>query len=355
MIEMGKSMEIGRLNRLGFLDIELESLMTLAEAQSESVCVTDLMGTIVYVNPSFERLTGFSAEVAVGSPASISNSGIAEPEFFQQLWQNLKKGLEFQCDFINRKRDGSLYIERKLIKPLKDEAGVITHFISRGRDVGGGQIHLERLAYLATHDQLTGLPNRFIFLERIRLEMALAHKTLRGFAICFIDVDGLKKINDSFGHGAGDQLIQGLAKDLRDPLRDIDALARLGGDEFGLLLTDVSSCADVEQILRRLLDGPRQRERETPQFYGLSIGVCLYPAINEDAATLIHLADQAMYQVKIMGGRGYCFSGGVGQDHGPVTRIHIPISHRPNHYSSPFEKRAATSRQKNAMGVGVLA
>jgi diguanylate cyclase (GGDEF)-like protein len=211
------------------------------------------------------------------------------------------------------------------------------------------------LAYLASHDQLTGLPNRFIFLERIRLEMALAQKTLRGFAICFIDVDGLKQINDSFGHAVGDQLIQGLAKDLRCPLRDIDLLARLGGDEFGLLLTDVSSSEDVEQILKRLLEGSLRSERNAPQFDGLSIGVCLFPAIDEDAATLIHLADQAMYQVKIMGGRGYCFSGGVGQDLGPVTRIHIPISHGPNHYSSPFEKRAATSRQKNALGVGVLA
>ena len=344
---MGNCMERGRLNRFGLFDVELESLMTAAETLSESVCVTDLMGTIHYVNPSFERLTGFSAEVAVGCPASISSSGIAEPEFFQQLWQNLNKGVEFQCDFINRKRDGSLYIERKLLKPLKDEAGVITHFLSRGRDVGGGQIHLERLAYLATHDQLTGLPNRFIFIERIRLEMALAQKTLRGFAICFIDVDGLKKINDSFGHGVGDQLIQRLAKDLYCPLRDIDALARLGGDEFGLLLTDISSHADVEKILMRLLKGPSKRGRDALQFEGLSIGVCLYPAIDEDAATLIHLADQAMYQVKTMGGRGYCFSAGVGEDLGTVSRVQplhtkrsLQLSHRPTKYTTTTSRRA---------------
>ncbi len=290
-------------------DAEMRKLSRALEQTADSIMITDADGRIEYVNPAFERITGYARAEAIGATPTLLKSGRQGAEFYAELWRTILGGEVFSEVFVNRRKDGSLYYEEKTITPLTDELGRITHFIASGKDISERMQVQERLQYLAHHDTLTELPNRALFLDRLRQALARArwHKRLVG--VLFVDLDRFKVINDTLGHDAGDRLLQALGERFARAVRERDTVARLGGDEFAILLDEIASANDTAGIAKKVLAAlaPPFMLDGRELFVSASIGVALYPADGEDASTLLKHADTAMYRAKDLGRNNYQF------------------------------------------------
>ena len=276
----------------------IQQLAKVVEQTSDLVFITDPDGRIEYTNPAFSETTGYPRTEAVGKTPTLINSGQHPPAFYEGLWFAIKQGRQFRDLFINRRRDGSLFYEEKTISPLMDDAGLISSFVSTGKDITDSKV-----IRLAFHDELTGLVNRVLFMDR--LQHALTHATRgdRQLAVLFMDLDRFKAINDSLGHHAGDEILKEFARRISALSRKSDTLGRLGGDEFALLLSDIDGIADAEQVAIKIIAAMGQEwlaEDEVVEL-GVSIGIALYPTNDVDGEKLIFLADKAMYDAKRRG------------------------------------------------------
>ena len=268
----------------------------------EAALITDFAGVIQYVNPAFEGLTGYASAEAVGSLPSILKSGRHSRDFYRDLWCALRAGREFHGVLINRRKNGEIYHEEKTIRPLFDDDGRITHFLSCGRDVSERVAAVEKLAHAALHDGLTELPNRALFLDRLRQAISRARRNGEPFAVALADLDSFKSINDSLGHQTGDAVLRAAALRLRLSVREVDTVARLGGDEFGILLPGVADADAAGRVLRKIVQAfcasPIQPDGGSAVSLTISIGAGVYPADGECEATLMAAADRAMYRAK---------------------------------------------------------
>jgi diguanylate cyclase (GGDEF)-like protein len=165
----------------------------------------------------------------------------------------------------------------------------------------------QHLRFLATHDHLTGLPNRVLFFDRLEQTIKKARRQKQRFALFFIDLDDFKRINDSFGHAIGDRVLQTVANFLNDTIRDSDTVARLSGDEFTIILDNVQNRSNVELIAQKTLQAVSQPIHISQEkiVMTICIGISLFPDDSEDAETLFRRADAAMYQVKKEGKNSY--------------------------------------------------
>jgi len=290
-------------------EAQMQKLSSAVEQTADSVIITDRDGVIEYANPAFERSTGYSRAEAIGRTPRIVKSGKQTQAYYEHLWRTILAGEVFGDVLINRRKDGTLYYEEETITPLKDANGVITHFISTGKDVTERMQTQERLQYMAQHDALTELPNRLLLLDRLKQSLARARWHERLVAVLFIDLDRFKTINDSLGHEAGDRLLQQLAERFTLSVREGDTVARFGGDEFVILLDDVASDKDVGMVAQKVLDALAAPflVHEQNLYITASIGVSLFPGDGEDSSTLLKHADTAMYRAKEMGKNTYQF------------------------------------------------
>jgi diguanylate cyclase (GGDEF)-like protein/PAS domain S-box-containing protein len=279
------------------------------EQTADAVLITDRDGVIEYVNPAFERDTGYSRDEAIGKKPNLIRSDVHSLEFFARLWETILRGEVFSDVLVNRRRDGSLYYEEKTITPLKDDKGRITHFIATGKDITERMRTQERLHFLAHHDVLTSLPNRMLFMDRLEHALALARSPEFPVAVLFLDLDRFKTINDSLGHGSGDRALQTVATRLNEAVRRGDTVARLGGDEFALILENVTGPQAVAPIARKLLEVVSQPVALEGREYVMtaSIGISLCPGDGTDAATLLKHADIALYRAKDSGRNAFQF------------------------------------------------
>ncbi len=287
----------------------LRRLSSIVEHATDIVYITDRHGVIEYVNPGFVQVTGYSRNEAIGQTPRLVKSEKHSEEFYQGLWDSVLAGKEFRELFINRRKDGSLFYEEKTIAPIKNEAGVVTHFVSTGKDVSERVLGQEKIHHLAHHDNLTGLPNRTQF--RIRLNEALA-RTRRNeklLALLFLDLDHFKRINDSLGHDIGDTLLQQAAERLTACIRETDSVSRLGGDEFTVVLESINHVNNVTAIAQKLVYALSQPFMigDHTLHVSVSIGITLYPLDDSEADLLIKNADMAMYHAKELGRNGFQF------------------------------------------------
>ena len=301
-----------RLSPLSPRDGGLRAPHLLAQAAhqaGDAVMITCAGGLIEYVNPAFERNTGYRANEVLGRSPGMLKSGQHGPEFYAALWRTISKGEVFRAVFTNRRKDGELYFEEKTISPIRDVQQKISHFVATSRDVSERIRAQEQLEYLASMDMLTDLPNRRLFSDRLRQAMRRSARLERPLAVLFIDLDRFKVINDTLGHSVGDALLTEVASRLRGCVRAADTVARLGGDEFTVLLEEVGSRDAVAQvagkILKVLARGVRVAEREF--FVSASVGIAMHPDDGSSIDELLSRADISMYCAKAAGRNTFRF------------------------------------------------
>ena len=285
-------------------EIAIRKLSSAIEKVADSIFITDTNGVIEYINSAFEVVTGYRREEVMGKTPRIIKSGKHDERFYQQIWEALLRGEIYRNVFINRRKDGALYHEAMTITPLTDENGTITHYISSGKDISENIENQERLHHLAHHDALTGLPNRTLFVERLKHALIRAERHKSSVAVMFLDMDRFKFVNDTLGHEAGDRLLQAMSTRLLGCVREGDTVARFGGDEFAGFLNDVAAPQDVAPIVAKFLDAlvPPFMIDGQELFITGSIGISLYPDDGTDTQTLMKNADTAMYRAKQQGG-----------------------------------------------------
>lgn len=203
------------------------------------------------------------------------------------------------------------WIEVKLV-PRPAEQGPIPGFYSMATDITAHKQAEERIQYVAHHDSLTALPNRLLFNDRLGQAISLAKRDSHQFALLYLDLDRFKLVNDSHGHGAGDELLKSAADRIRQQVRESDTVARIGGDEFAVILRDITSRETVagvaEKIINALTTSFHLTSRNQHVDIGVSIGIGIYPVDGQDIDALITQADTAMYNAKIRRSC-YVFSG----------------------------------------------
>ncbi len=273
----------------------------------EGIAVTDADNVIIDINPAFTRITGFEREEAIGQTPRLLASGYHPPEFYRELWRSLEQHGFWRGEIWNRRKSGEIYAEMLAISTVHDPQGRLLHYIATFTDISQLKHHQQELDRIAHYDPLTGLPNRRLLADRLHRAISQHRRTGRTLAVCYLDLDGFKPINDHLGHTRGDRLLVEIAHRLSHSLRGDDTLARLGGDEFILLIVDLDHTGESYAVLERVLAEvakPVAIDGETITL-SASIGVTLCPPDEADADALLRHADQAMYKAKEEGRNRY--------------------------------------------------
>ncbi|MCM2289437.1 MAG: EAL domain-containing protein, partial [Sulfuritalea sp.] len=274
------------------------------EHAQEGILITDPKGDIIDANDTFLILTGYSREEVLGRNPSFLSSGEQPPEFYREMWKSLLERGVWRGELVNRRKDGTFYVQQTSISRVDDKQGRIRHFIGLSSDISMLRESQERLEKMAYFDALTGLPNRRMLSDRLQQSIAQAKRAEKLLAVCYLDLDDFKPINDTWGHAAGDSLLNEAARRLLASVRAGDTVSRLGGDEFVVLLGNLAHFDECEVALDRILGALNKPFvlTEGEARVSASMGVTLFPLDGADPDTLIRHADQAMYQAK-QGGR----------------------------------------------------
>lgn len=269
----------------------------------EGIMITDVQGRIIEVNPTFTELTGFSRTEAIGRNADLLNSGHHDKNFYREMWRAIYEDGYWRGEVWNRKKSGEIFVELLTISAVRNSTQTITHYVAIFSDITLIKEHQQRLEHLAHFDALTQLPNRMLLADRLQLAMAHASRHRRMLAVCYLDLDEFKPVNDNYGHAAGDRLLIEVAQRLKSCVRGDDTVARLGGDEFVLLLSGLVDIHECDQAVKRISSALTQAFiiADHEVLISASIGVTLYPQDGSDADTLLRHADQAMYIAKQAG------------------------------------------------------
>ncbi|CAI8823764.1 diguanylate cyclase [Pseudomonas sp. IT-P12] len=290
---------------------------------------TDLTGRITYVNDQFCALSGYSRDELIGQNHRVLNSGFHPAEFFLGMWRTIALGNVWKGEICNRAKDGSLFwVESTLVPVLDDVTGRIHRYLAIRFDISEKRQLLHSLQWRVGHDVLTGLPNRAFLSDLLDQALAFSRQENIPLAVCMLDLDGFKAVNDGYGHASGDLLLVEVARRLRDIVRGEDVVARLAGDEFVLVLRYVRDLPELRAALNRVLgalSAPYALQDKVLTVCA-SIGVTLFPHDDEDAETLLRHADQAMYVAKQSGrNRFHLFDVGRDQEvkatHQTVERV----------------------------------
>ena len=287
---------------------DLRIAATAFEAQ-EAIFITDAETRILRINKAFSRITGYAAEEVLGQTPTILQSGRQDRAFYQAMWDAIARDGFWHGEIWNQRKNGDVYPELLTISAVHDEeSGEDVGYVGYFTDITQRKAREELIQRMAFYDALTDLPNRH-FLE-IQIEQSIAravrHKQL--MALCILDLDNFKPVNDICGHESGDEVLAALGKRLPEALRRSDFVARLGGDEFVLLVEELSGLDDLTKVLIKVeetITAPILLSNGKTVSVGASMGVALYPFGDDEAGDqLLRQADQALYESKAhKGGR----------------------------------------------------
>jgi len=280
---------------------------TVFSKASEGIMVTNRHNQIKAVNPAFLRITGYQKEEVLGRNPAILSSGRHDDTFYNTMWTKLSMTGSWEGEVWNRRRNGEVYPQQLSIDVVKDTEGNISDHVAVFADITRRKQNEKQIIHQATHDVLTGLPNRTLFFDRLMHAMAGARREAKSIAVLFVDLDGFKPINDQHGHLVGDKLLKEVALRLGTAVREVDTVARFGGDEFALVLDSADQdnfTQSVAEKLLRLVKAPYIID-EKEMVIGCSIGVAFFQRDGETPDQLIACADKAMYRAKSLGGDCY--------------------------------------------------
>ncbi|MBK9574422.1 MAG: EAL domain-containing protein [Rhodoferax sp.] len=282
------------------------------EASGNGIMIAELGGAdepLIYVNPAFERITGYGAAEVRGRNARFLMGADTEQLGAREIGAAVRDHREGSAVLRNYRKDGTLFWNELTIAPVRNAAGEATHFVGILNDITERKQYEEQLERQNNQDALTGLASRNLLKERTELAIAFAARQHRSVALLFFDLDHFKRINDSLGHTFGDAILKAMADRMSTSMRERDTLARIGGDDFVVVLSDLASPQDVPLLADRILHHialpiPLQ-DREIS--LSASMGVSLYPQDGDDYDTLLRNADAAMYRAKEAGGNTFRF------------------------------------------------
>lgn len=281
------------------------------ESTVNAVVITRASGDfeIEYVNPAFENLTGYSEDEAIGRNMRFLQGTDRDQPDLPALRRALNEGEDCTLVLRNYSKDGTLFWNELRVSPVSDGDGGITHFVGVINDITAAKSYQDELTHQATHDILTGVPNRNLLEDRLNQTLAVARRHGRLFALVFIDLDHFKHINDGLGHKAGDAVLLQVSARLRAVIRSGDTLARYAGDEFVVILNELQSESAIGDAILRLRNAISRpvtvEDREL--IITASMGVSVYPSDGNAADELMRNADAAMYQAKQEGRDGFRF------------------------------------------------
>jgi diguanylate cyclase (GGDEF)-like protein/PAS domain S-box-containing protein len=291
------------------VDEKLRLWGTVLEHIADGVRVIDLHGRIIATNPAYTQITGYTEADALGKHSSLSCSSMHDATFYEALWRDLAESGFWRGEIWNTRRNGELYLEWLTVSSVRDESGMVTHYVAVFSDITRAKEAQAKLDHMAHHDPLTALPNRLLFHDRLQHALQQAARNRQQLAVLFIDLDRFKNVNDTLGHHVGDELLKQVAQALAGQLRDGDTLARLGGDEFIVLLENVDGAFGAGHVAGKLVSMFEQPfiVSDHELFVTCSVGVSLYPQDSLDLNMLIRNADVAMYQAKARGRNTFQF------------------------------------------------
>jgi diguanylate cyclase (GGDEF)-like protein/PAS domain S-box-containing protein len=289
-------------------DKRLRQAAAIFENTRDGVMVVNNQLRITHINTAFTDITGYSEAEAIGQRASLLRSGRHNTEFYREMWQSINTTGHWQGEIWNRRKNGEVYPELLSISAVTEKSGEVSNYVGIFADISKIKASEVQLDFLAHHDPLTRLPNRLLLLSRLEHALKIAQREQKMFALLMLDLDRFKEVNDSFGHLAGDELLQQIAQRLSSRLRGVDTVCRLGGDEFTILLEDMSQPEDAALVANdiiNVLSEPWQLSENIEVRIGASVGISLYPDHGDEPEQLLQQADSALYHAKAEG-RG-CF------------------------------------------------
>jgi diguanylate cyclase (GGDEF)-like protein/PAS domain S-box-containing protein len=283
-------------------------LATALEHAGDAIEITDAEARFRYVNPAFERISGYASGEALGRTPFSLLMPEGEEARYRSVQAAAAGGRVWHGVLTARRKDGGLYQQEATLSPVRDASGAISHFVAVKRDITERLRAQERIWHLAHHDELTGLPNRALLHDRLRQALAEVGRHGEPAALLLLDLDRFKDVNDTLGHDAGDALLREVARRLRAGVREGDTVARLGGDEFALVLprvADAAAAAAVAAELVRAVAEPVARAGGGIHT-GASVGVTLSPDDGREPGQLLKNADIALYRAKAAGRGTHC-------------------------------------------------
>ncbi|MBN2894524.1 MAG: diguanylate cyclase [Campylobacterales bacterium] len=285
----------------------LASVFTHAQ---EGIIITDADACIIAVNKAFCRISGYSCDEVLGKNPRLLKSGRQDASFYKAMWAELKQSELWSGELWNRRKNGDEYAEHLTVSVVTDTHGTSKHYIGLIADITKAKRYEQRLEKIAHYDTLTGVPNRFLLIDRLEQAMAQAQRHHEQIAVVYLDMDGFKEVNDRHGHAVGDRLLIEISQKLQQILRNEDTLARLGGDEFIIILRHLTHAEHTEEILQRILHSVSSTIHidDYTITVSASLGVTFYPQQEPvDAEQLIRQSDQSMYVAKQSGKNRYYF------------------------------------------------
>lgn len=282
------------------------------EASANAIIITEAVAPhypIEYVNPAFERITGYTPAEAIGRDSCFLWDEDTEQPGIKEIRAAAAELREGHAVLRSYRKDGSLFWSDTYIAPVRDENGVVSHFVSAQYDITATKRYESELEFQTNRDALTGLANRNLLRDRLSQAISYAYRYSHPIWILFIDLDRFKFINDTLGHRAGDTLLKAVATRLQATVRETDTVARMGSDEFVLILPERTDAGLSTSIVQRIMDAIAQPLliEEHEFFISSSIGVAVYPADGDTPEELLKHADIAMYRAKETGRSNFQF------------------------------------------------
>jgi diguanylate cyclase (GGDEF)-like protein/PAS domain S-box-containing protein len=276
---------------------------------AEGIAVLDANFRVTTINPAFTGVTGFDLADVLGQRPFFLTATAADGELVDEIWTAIRENGRWESEHWSARKDGHDYAVWLSISATTDEIGTISQYVVVFSDITQRKRDEERIRYQATYDQLTGLPNRSLFMDRLSVALHQAQRYSQRVGLMFIDLDGFKLINDTLGHDIGDELLKEVAQRLLVCVRQGDTVTRFGGDEFTIIMPDLGDVRNVLAIAHRIIDALKSPFllKGSEAYISASIGITSFPDDASTVQSLLKNADAAMYRAKETGKANFQF------------------------------------------------